>query len=177
MKTKKFSEALGNVEDKYVEEAINYSSIKKYRKIGLWAMAVCIIFVVGKVMIDGIGMGTNAPTYEKNEMQLRTDGKLLYYTNLKEENKWYSYDVETGKSKKVDADINMNDFDGESTTAYITEDNILCYENDTFQIEAMTLPDYKVIVVGESICVVFYDCTGQTDEFEITSFSLYKEAK
>ena len=174
MKGRKFSEALGAVDDKLIDEAIHYSPDKKYKRIGWIAMAVCLFFIVGKFAIDGIEMGTNMPTQTitRNKMELRTDGALLYYINLEDENQWYSYNLET-KEQKKEVDFEESHFEKKYVIVKI-KDDVLYYEEYEIPIqkENTHLVSHKAVVVGERLCVVFYDGKGQWEDVEIHVYSL-----
>lgn len=62
MNTKKFSEAMGEIDDKYVDEAIQYQSKKKKRGWLKWgAMAACLCLVVCAIAIPLLKQPTVTP--------------------------------------------------------------------------------------------------------------------
>ena len=51
MNTKKFSDALSQIDNKYIDEAINYKKNKKITWIKLGAVAACFVIVVTAVSV------------------------------------------------------------------------------------------------------------------------------
>ena len=116
MTTKKFSNALGNIGESYVDEAVNYTAKKKSNAWLKWgAIAACFCLVVGAVFQIAIGFfpsqmtdiyreGTLIEITNESELPAQYEGKILafnlgfeqyelyYKTDGKAENTddWYS---------------------------------------------------------------------------------------
>ena len=138
MTTKKFSNALGNIGESYVDEAVNYTAKKKSNAWLKWgAIAACFCLVVGVVFRIAIGFfpsqmtdtyreGTLIEITNESELPAQYEGKLLafnlgfeqyelyYKTDGKAENTddWYSL-----LASKYDAngDIILHCMFGETT--------------------------------------------------------------
>lgn len=105
MTAKTFSNALGNIGENYIDEAIHYTSKKKTNIVLRWGIiAACFCLAVGIVFRIAIGFVPNqmTDTYRKgnlieitdeNELPTRYDGKLLaFHLDFKQYEFYYKAD-------------------------------------------------------------------------------------
>ena len=112
MTTKKFSNALGNIGESYVDEAVNYTAKKKSNAWLKWgAIAACFCLVVGVAFRIAIGFfpsqmtdiyreGTLIEITNESELPAQYEGKLLAF-NLGFEQYEFYYKTD-GKAENTD---------------------------------------------------------------------------
>lgn len=111
MNTKKFSDALSQIDDKYIDEAINYKKNKKITWIKLGAVAACFVIVVTAVSV----LPNVTPDKPKNRFGLSDNSYaekslLCSYT---EEELFTVFDTHIFKGKILSLDNIEMDFNGE----------------------------------------------------------------
>lgn len=167
MSTKKFSEALGNVDSKYIDRAMNYQVIKK--KNNKWfyyvSMAACLC-----VVVSGVGFAVfNAPSRNipDSDMSTESSGYSAYAAETTEittvagiaENKPLYYSELTGHS-------NAPKLEG---SGFTSELSILPFDESQ-------LKDCTAIIEGEitEIYVKDYEFSTACDKFEPDGTLNYK---
>ena len=102
MNTKKFSEAMGEIDSKYVERAINYQpKQKRYSWLKWGAMVACLcLLIVGALNIGSLFLWRSGCSQTSHNVTL-ADGKIYYVYN----NGVYLYELDSTTQKKV-ADFN-----------------------------------------------------------------------
>ena len=118
MSEKLFSEAMGEISDKYITEAINYKGKKNtkkiwLRKVGKYVAAACLAFIIGFGILMIVSTEARAAVwgwvselYQENMYKIFFDGKAEEPVELKYELGWLpegtefvtKYDVTGGES-------------------------------------------------------------------------------
>lgn len=144
MTTKKFSNALGNIGESYVDEAVNYTAKKKRNAWLKWgAIAACFCLVVGVAFRIAIGFVPNQATdvfregnlieiANESELPAQYEGKLLAF-NLGFEQYEFYYKTDGN-------DENTDDWYSLLASKYDTNGDIIlhCMFGET------TVDDWKV---------------------------------
>lgn len=105
MNENKFSEALGELFDKYITEAINYNAKKKNRTIRYWikksVVAASIVLLLGFGILMALGTETRAALwgyvrdfYEGNWYKFSFEGEFEPTTDIKYELGWIPENIE-----------------------------------------------------------------------------------
>ena len=118
MSEKLFSEAMGEISDKYITEAVNYKGKKNtkriwLRKVGKYVAAACLVFIIGFGILMVVSTEARAAVwgwvselYQENMYKIFFDGKAEEPVELKYELGWLpegtvfvtKYDVTGGES-------------------------------------------------------------------------------
>lgn len=125
MNTKKFSDAMSQIDDKYIDEALNYKKNKKITWIKFGAVAACFVIVVTAVSVlpnvtpdkpkNRFGLSDNSynVTIFYNEKAPNISAEKSLLCSYTEEELFTVFDTHIFKGKILSVDNIVMDFNGE----------------------------------------------------------------